>query len=93
MREQVNHELSSKQTTHGHLHKTMNAEYAIERVKGIYAEAVAEFMKANMQCRKEIPDCFIDTPPPLNIPHITFYGTINKYKNPNHENNHSNHPA
>lgn len=93
VREQVNHELSSKKTLHEHLDSTMSAEYAIERVKGVYGEAVGAFINANMLCRKELSNCFGDTPPPLNIPHITFHSTINKYKNTNHENNNSYYPA
>lgn len=87
VKEQVEHEITSKQTIHQHLDATMEAEYAIERIKSVYAEAVAVFINANMLCRKEIPACFSDCIPPLNIPHITFHSTINKYKNSNHENN------
>jgi hypothetical protein len=93
VKEQVEHEKSSKEIVHGHLDATMEAEYAIERIKSVYAEAVAIFINANMLCRKEIPPCLNSAPPPLNIPHITFYATINKYKNTNHENNTDYYPA
>ena len=93
VKEQVEHEKSSKQIVHAHLDATMEAEYAIERIKSVYAEAVAIFINANMLCRKEIPPCLSSVPPPLNIPHITFWSTINKYKNTNNENNNNYYPA
>lgn len=93
VKEQVEHEKSSKEIVHGHLDATMEAEYAIERIKSVYAEAIAIFINANMLCRKEIPRCFSIAPPPLDIPHITFHSTINKYKPTNHENNTGYYPA
>ncbi len=93
VKEQVEHEKASKEIVHGHLDATMEAEYAIERIKSVYAEAVAIFINANMLCRKEIPPCLNSPPPPLNIPHITFWSTINKYKNTNNENNNNHYPA
>ncbi len=93
VKELLAHENTSTQNIHGHLDKTMEAEYAIERIKSVYAQAVAIFINANMLCRKGIPDCFGYAPPPLDIPHITFHTTINKYKKPTNENDNSNYSA
>jgi hypothetical protein len=65
-------------------------EYTIERVRRLYKESVGEFKSANLLCRHDVPDCFSDEIPELDIEHITFTKTVNKFK---HNENDFNNPA
>jgi hypothetical protein len=77
----------SDEKIQGHFQGMVQPEYFIEGVKFMYLESVNEFKRANRLSRKEIPDCFSDPVPPLDIPHVTLGRIINKYKNHDHENN------
>lgn len=74
------HELEVNKKLSGHLNNMLDGEYAIERIIRAYWESVEKFKSTNILCRKEIPSCFADEIPPLNIPHISFTNTVNKYK-------------
>ncbi len=85
---QYSHESDEK--IQGHLQGLIQPEYLIERIKLMYMESVNEFKRANRLARKEIPDCFNDEIPPLDIPHVTLHNIIHKYKNHENENDTNN---
>lgn len=85
-KELVEHEISSKEASKRHIQQVVCSEYAVEKIKRMYEETVQAFKNGNIQCRKDIPGCFSDPIPPLNIPDINFKSTINKFNNKSHEN-------
>ena len=87
--EQVEHEKSTKDKLKQNLRSLVYGEYTIERVRRLYKESVGEFKSANLLCRHDVPDCFGDQIPELDIPHITFKSTINKFKHDENDFNNS----
>lgn len=77
--EQMQHVINTKEQIKENIKAQFEAEYALGLVKTLYREAVEEFRMGNMMSRTGIPDCWNETIPDLNIPHITFKSAINKY--------------
>lgn len=84
------HEITANEKLSEIMWISMYAEHTTELIIRAYKEAVEVFKNANLLCRKEKPECFGDEIPTLDIPHITFYKTINKYKQDENKNNHEN---
>lgn len=78
--ETIEHETTTKEKLKQNMRSVMYAEYCIEWIRRLYRESVGEFKSTNMLCRQDVPECFSDEVPELDIPEITFNSTINKYK-------------
>jgi hypothetical protein len=74
------HEKVKNETLGQYTRAVMEAEYAIERIKIMYRESIAEYQKGNRMGRKDFPECFNDEIPELNLPDINFQSIITKYK-------------
>lgn len=85
--EQIEHENTTKDKLTHNLRSILYAEYTVARIERLYMESVGEFKSANLLCRQDVPDCFADEILLLDIPHITFKNTINKFKDENDNHN------
>lgn len=89
--EQIEHEKATQEILQQNIRAVLAAEYAVERVRKLYTEAIGTFIGGNLLCRKDIPECVGDPIPELDIPHIAFKEIIKKYKsNEKDENNKNN---